>query len=347
MAHVTVAIVGLQRIGTSFGLAIKELSSRPNTKNTFTVIGYDTEGAAMRGAAKMNAVDSTEPALENAVQRADLVFLSAPYGEIDDLYEIMSPALKPGAVIVDASPIKSPSVALARKYFRRDSDGNAENYLVGVTTIINPEYLGAADQSQASARADLFENGLMILSPAADCPPEAVQLVTDMMELLGVRVHFTDPGEQDGMAASMEGLPTLLQLALFRTLAQREGWDDLRWAGNPRFFLATYMLSGGNAQEMGALTYRNRDNLTRKLDALIRELEDIRTVLAKDEEIDMAQLFRDAIKRYDDWQVSRITNKLAPSKTDDEMENMGGIGGMLTGMFVPFGLRKKKKDDGK
>ena len=48
---------------------------------------------------------------------------------------------------------------------------------MGVTPVINPEYLGDPTDEPDTARADLFKEGLMVISPVADCPPEAVRLM--------------------------------------------------------------------------------------------------------------------------------------------------------------------------
>src|SRR5260221_9991349 len=58
---------------------------------------------------------------------------------------------------------------------------------------------------------------ILVLSPAVNCPPEAIKFVSELAALLGLKLHFTDPAEHDGIIASMESLPLLMQLALFQT----------------------------------------------------------------------------------------------------------------------------------
>ena len=94
-------IIGLGRIGTSLGMAIRSRQGRKSR-----VIGYDADTKAQTIARQMGAVDDVEWNLDNAVADADLVIVATPVGALYDVLEAIAPHLKEGAVVTDTSPAK-------------------------------------------------------------------------------------------------------------------------------------------------------------------------------------------------------------------------------------------------
>lgn len=343
MARVNVTIIGLQRLGASFGLALKRLTKNPDVKHEFVVTGSDEESSVLKAAQKVGAIDQEVRDLESAVEKADLVFLAAPYGITADIFSIIGPALKPGAVVMDTSPLKLVSIDWAKKHFRRNEDGQYESYLVGVTPIVNPAYLNDPRRETEAASADLFDNGQFVVSPAPDCPQEAVQLIAELTDLLKIKAHFVDPAEHDGLIAGMEGLPILLQFALFRSLSGSKAWGDLQRLGNADFALATRRLMDGTPEDMSAPLTLNRDNTIRALENLIGILDEIRDLLLAGDDDMVIQAFTDAMERYERWQKARRTNNWGDQPSVPTIRTPG-LMGSLGNMLLPFGGKKRSKD---
>ncbi len=345
MARVNLTIIGLQRLGTSFGLALKRLMKESGVKHEFIITGSDEDNSAMDTALKLGAIDHKLRDVASAVEQADLVLTASPYTLTADIFSIIGPALKPGAVVMDMSPLKLAAMEWAKKHFRRNSEGEYEAYLVGVSPILNPQYLEDLGVGPEDAHADLFDKGQFIISPAPDCPQEAVQLIADLADLLNLKVHFVDPTEHDGLVASMEHLPVLLQLALFRSLSTSKAWGDLQRMGNPRFTLATYLLGQGTPEDFAGPISKNRENVLRALETLIGTLDEIRDVLVNADETALEQAFLDEMKRYERWQAARRSNNWG-DKPEPPAIPSTGLMGSLGGMLNPFG-KKKSKDDAK
>ena len=129
--NVNVAIVGLNRISASLGLALRGINDRDNMDVIFTVVGRDEDNDTMKTAQKMGAIDNFNRSLKAVVEDADIVLLDVPMGDQEDVFEELGKGLKPGAVVVDLSPMKQPGVALAKKYFPKDVNGKLTAYIVG------------------------------------------------------------------------------------------------------------------------------------------------------------------------------------------------------------------------
>lgn len=341
MAQVHVTIIGMNRLGASLGLALKALNSKPDQKHTFSVTGSDKSATKLRAAAQQGALDIEQAGLQDAVRTANIVILTVPYQDTETILEMIAPALKPGAVVMDCALLKQPSIAWAAKYLPKDADGDYQAYLVGATVMLSPDHLNTTDETVSAANADLFVDGVMIISPALDCPPDAVQLVSDMTELMGIKAHFTDPIEHDGIVAAMENLPLLLQMALWRTVSQ-QGWDDAQWFGNPLFYLMTHKLLDGDPESLGAGLYRNRANVIRKLDTLTEQLAKLREQLQVDDELYIGEQIQTMIADYNRWANARARNKFSSEPSPQELGELRGAS--MFGAFLPnLALRRKDK----
>jgi len=98
---ITLAIVGLGQIGSSFGLALAghgEMIKR---------IGFDADIPTGNQAHKMGAVDDAALLLRNAVKDADAVLLAIPLDQMQQAIEDIAAHIKPGAILMDTAPIKT------------------------------------------------------------------------------------------------------------------------------------------------------------------------------------------------------------------------------------------------
>jgi len=340
MAEVRVAILGLERTGASFGLALKRYMQGKEARHTFTISGHDERDYNVRHARGAGAIDSAARGPVEAVAGAHIVIMAEHYYRVEGLYQAVGPALSSGAVVLDLSPLKRPSIRWAAENLPA---GEEAAYLVGVTPVLNPEVLFEANSEVEAARADLFDGGTLILAPAADCPPEAVDLASEVARIVGADVHFMDPDEHDGLIAAMEGLPATLSLALFQTLLRSSGWSDLRRLANPAFGLQTSLLRYQHPDSLWALLHYNRENTARHLSALIDNLTAIRDGLREDAEgLGLEALLADTAGRYEEWEGQRRTNRWEKKGDEESLTTpsmMGTMGGML------FGRRPRKDSD--
>src|SRR5690349_10451143 len=95
----------------------------------------DTRGAIQAAAEKRGALDSTARGFADAARNRDIVVLALPYAEVQSAYRDIAHVLRPGAVVLDMSPLAEPSV----KWAQANLPENV--YMVGVTPVFNPDVL--------------------------------------------------------------------------------------------------------------------------------------------------------------------------------------------------------------
>jgi prephenate dehydrogenase len=341
MADVNVAILGLDRLGASFGLALKRYMQNKEAHHTFTITGYD-QGYNTKHAKKIGAIDSSERSADGAVAKAHIVLLATHYYKVPQLYEIFGPALPPGSVVLDMSPLKRKSIEWADRNLPHDPERAA--YMVGLTPILNPGVLYDSSTEVEAARADLFDGGTIILAPDSSCPAEAVELAAEVTRIIGASAHFMDPDEHDGLIAATEGLPTALAVALFQAMIRAEGWDDLQRLANPAFGLVTHQLHYQHPDSLWGMLHYNRENTVRHLNTLIQTLTEIRDGLQSDEEgLGLEAVLTESAAKFEEWEGHRLTNRWRPGTEGGEPLPSGNVLSSMGGFL--FGRRPNKDED--
>jgi prephenate dehydrogenase len=348
MAQVNVGIVGLGRASISFALALRALNQKANPQHTFTIVGFDPARANRQAAAALKALDREANYISDAVQDVDLVWLQMPPDDVEESLKDIGPNLKAGAVVLNACALKGDAIGWSERHFPKNASGQNTAYLVGFSPMVGPDHLGDPLRDPEKASADYFSGGAIIISPSVQCPPEAVQLASDITEMIGVRAHFLDPHEYDGLIGGTEHLPVLAQLAVFEAVSKSHGWPDAQWVVNPTFFLSTHMLLTEKARNLAVGAWINRENTLPKLNLLIESLTNLRNVLEDGEQEDLTLLYEKAAQAYETWASHRRSNRWPGDDEPlnrDEMRAKSLLGNLF-GASKP-GLGKDKEKDNK
>jgi len=262
-------------------------------------VGYDYSSDTAKDAQKMGAIDRSERRAFEAVTGADIVIMAMSYEEVEDTYKAIHPDLKDGAVILDFSPLKTPSLKWAEHHL------SAEHHLVGATPIVNPRYLFVAENTVNQAQEDLFDTSTVLLTPSVKCIKEAIDLAFNFSQLLGSKPRFLDPLEHDSLLAQTSQLPRVLGTVLFYQLMQQENWDDLQWFTNPAFGVLTRPLFDIHPDALRDEFKFNREMLGRVLDGYIASLREFRATLANEDDAAIEAVTVTASEKFEQWVNNR------------------------------------------
>ena len=197
----SVAIIGTGLIGASFGLALRQAGFAG------PILGVSS-APAIAGAIAAGAIDRGA-ALEEAVQAADLVFLSQTIGRILDTIRHLDPLLRPGALVTDAGSTKCEIVDVARQAIRRAQ-------FLGGHPMAGKEKRGAGE-----ADAGLFHGRTWVLTPdeSSELETPAASGFCAWLDRIGARPVILDCDEHDRLVALTSHLPQLTSTALAATVA--------------------------------------------------------------------------------------------------------------------------------
>lgn len=286
MSKPRITIIGLGLIGGSIGLALRQAGG------DYEVVGHDREHTAAGKAHKRGAVSKTEWNLISACEGADLIIIATPVMAIKETLTAVAPYLKSGCLITDTASIKGPVMVWAKEILPDTV------HFVGGDPVISQEI--GQPRGIEGARADLFRGGLYCLTPSPEAAPQAVQLATDLVHLLGARPFFLDAAEHDGLIAGVDHLPFVLSAALLGTTVPSPAWREMRKLAGDAFQSATH-LSSGDAATYRDVCLTNGENIVRWIDACLVRLRELREVIIAQEAEKLEKTFEEVISVRDRW----------------------------------------------
>jgi prephenate dehydrogenase len=316
-AYNRVAILGTGLIGSSVGLALK--AARPSTQ----VIGYDASGDNLRRAQSVKAIDR-RGSLRDALADAELVIVSTPVGAMKALFEEIAPILPIQALVMDTGSTKASVLEWAGSLLP-----------AGVRFVGGHPMAGKTETGPDAADATLFRGAVWCLAPLPSTPKDAIDESVALVESLGASPYFVDPSEHDGLVASVSHLPHLLSVALIRHLGHERSWRETASVAAGGFAYTTH-LTDSDPQMFFDIARTNRDNLIRRLDLYITELENLRELIRTDAP-ELKAAYEEARTLHLDWLAGRAQGTAA------EGENpLPTTRSMLTGsLFGRFGRGDK------
>ena len=335
---VNYTMIGLGRIGTSLGMAIRSLKGGKSR-----VIGYDADSKVQSVARRMGAIDDDEWNLDKAVADADLVIIATPAGALYDIFEAIGPHMKHGSVVTDTSPSKRAVLKWA------------EDLLPSHVSFVGGNPLtGASITRQKDASGHIFHDAKWAVVAPSTAPQHAIRAVTDLIESVGASPVFMDAEEHDSFSAATTGLPAIVAAAVMNAVSTSPSWAEIsRFVGSD-FDRVTSPASTDPASSQSAAA-TNPDMLVHWIDQLIVRFQDLREGLIDDED----RFAPDGILADSFVQAWEQRARLEAGVADrrqvrDENFAIPSSGESMMGMFfgnrfarVITGGKEKKKDDTK
>ena len=205
----TVAIVGVGLIGGSFALALR--------KSGFSgrIIGVSS-AATIEAALQAGAINESQT-LEEAAERADLIYLAQPISRILDTIPRLQHCVNPSALVTDAGSTKAAIVNKAKTCLSRCT-------FVGGHPLAGKETRGVE-----AADADLFRDRTYVLTPLneSDLNAPCVRKFRELLGRIGAKTLVSTPDDHDRQVALTSHLPQLLSTALAACLMQGESYPQI------------------------------------------------------------------------------------------------------------------------
>ena len=276
----TVAIVGVGLIGGSIGLALRE------RKLAQKIVGIGRRQMSLDTARKVGAIDHGETNLATGVSQAQLIIITTPVDVIAERVIQAAAAAPPGALITDVGSTKE-EIAAAVDIALAGRRGGPR--FVGSHPLAGDHRTGAIH-----ARADLFEDRMVVVTPTESTRPAAVTEISGFWESLGGKVTMMTPAKHDAALAMTSHLPHLVAVALAAATPTEflpltaSGWRD------------TTRVAGGNPKLWQPIFAANRQHMLDALDVLSQTLGNLRETLEQGDYESLISILEAAAKRKRD-----------------------------------------------
>lgn len=266
-------IFGPGLIGGSIALAARR--SFPGQR--IVIWSADPAERTLAGARSLGDLVTGDAAL--ATREADLAILCTPPAAMPGLAETIVRHLPAHATLSDVASVKGDiAQALART-------GGAR--FAGAHPMAGSEGVGLT-----SARADLFEGRVCLVTPHPGSAEDAVETIETFWRGLGARTRRMSAAEHDGLVALVSHLPHLTAASLVNYVAGKPG-DPLDCAGPG--WRDTTRVAGGPAELWTEILSHNRAPVTRALHGAIAKLREAVEYLEPGREADLERFLAQAM----------------------------------------------------
>lgn len=279
-----ITIIGVGLLGGSIGLAVRR------RRLAREVAGFVRRPASLKDCEKAGAVDYATTDLLAAVSNADLVILCTPLAQMRARVEEMLPALKRGAIVTDVGSVKSGVVREVCGLVRK-----AGGHFIGSHPMAGAEKTGVL-----SAREDLFENAVCVVTPTKKSNTAAVGKVEKFWKSLGARTLRLAPEQHDVFVSRSSHLPHVVAAALANLVLDPKS-PRTQSALCANGFRDTTRIASGSPEMWRDIALANRKNLSHSVDAFVSELQKFQRVLKKSDAKAISKYFETAKGRRDNW----------------------------------------------
>lgn len=258
-----ITILALGLIGGSLAKALKA--------NGFNgeLVAWGRRSASLETGLAMGIIDRFSLDLNEAIDGADLIVVATPTLIAADMIKQLASIVDERVIITDVASVKGNLLVAAKEAF-----GKVPPNLVLAHPIAGSEKSGVE-----AAKADLFVNHRVILTPTEETNPEALQAVKSLWELTGAELVEMPVDEHDEVLAATSHLPHILAYALVDALAGNpEQQNIFRFAaGGFRDFTR---IASSDPAMWHEISLANRDALLKMIDMFSGQLGDLRQAIA-------------------------------------------------------------------
>lgn len=279
-----VVIFGVGLIGGSFALALRRMNAVDE------VVGFGRSAQTLAQAQQLGIINRSGSDLAAELGDADLILLATPVGQMADIMARIAPHLGANTLITDGGSTKC------------DVADHAYTHLAAhISRFIPAHPIAGGEQSGATAaRADLYQNKKVILTPLPENSADAVARVRLAWELCGALVSELTPKQHDEVFAAVSHLPHLLSFALVHDLAQRENRDLLLSFAASGFRDFT-RIAASSPEMWRDICLANRDALLIEMGCYMKELEILHKALAETDGAKLEEVFSIARSVRSNW----------------------------------------------
>ena len=279
-----VVVFGVGLIGGSFALALKA------AEQVEEVVGFGRSLGTLTQALDLGIIDRVGANAGQEVADADLVLIATPVGQMPEIMARIAPYLGPETVVTDGGSTKSDVAAVARGAF-----GERVGQFVPAHPIAGAENSGAA-----AARADLYREKKVVLTPLSENPVLNVARVRSAWEWCGALIHELQPEEHDRIFAAVSHLPHLLSFALVHELALRDN-RDLLFSFAASGFRDFTRIAASHPEMWRDICLANRAALLKELDCYRSQLDELHDILQRGDGAALEKTFAIARTARRDW----------------------------------------------
>lgn len=223
-----------------------------------TVIGVDNRMEHVVKALELQLIDRVA-LLPDAIKQADIVIMAVP---VDVLVTLLPQVLDlvENQVVIDVGSTKRPIIEAVKDHPKR------------INFVATHPMAGTEFSGPEAAIRHLFDSKYTVICDQEDSMPEAVALIQQLYEAIGMTVTFYDSTSHDMHTAYISHISHICSFALALTVLEKEKEETRIFELASTGFASTVRLAKSNPDTWIPIFRQNQDNLLDVLDEYINTL---------------------------------------------------------------------------
>ena len=248
-------LIGCGLMGSSFALALRQAGLVKR------VVGYSKSPTTTEQARQLGIIDVEAPSALLAASGADIVLLAVPVAAVGPTLKAIRHLVTPEMLVMDVGSTKADVVEAAREALRER---------IGSFVPAHP-IAGAETSGPGRARADLYRDRQVVLTPIERTLTAQLQKARAVWEALGCSVRLMAPEAHDAALAAVSHLPHLLAFAAINAVSEQAQASEFLDLAGPGF--RDYSrIAAANPEMWRDVLLANRTELRRQADAFRQAL---------------------------------------------------------------------------
>lgn len=272
----TITLIGTGLIGCSLAYRLRE------TGFTGKVIGVDLNSFNLQSALDLGWIDKISE-MEGAVEDSDLVIVAIPVNATLALLPALMDRIS-NQVVMDVGSTKNQICSSLIGHPKRDR------------FVATHPMWGTEKEGPASVVNDAFKNRVAVICEPERSAPDALDLVKEVYQRIGMELVYMEAGIHDVHAAYVSHISHVASYALSLTVLEKEKEEDAIFELASGGFESTVRLAKSGAAMWVPIFQQNRDNVLDVLNEHINQLEKFRSCLQNNDYAGLEHLIKDANK---------------------------------------------------
>ncbi len=253
-------IIGIGLIGGSFALALKQKGIVELT------LGYDASEKNLKRAKEIGLIDQAVT-MEEGVERADLIVISAPVDITPTIAIKVLNKVRPDQIVIDMGSIKEELCEMISQHANRSR------------FVATHPMWGTENSGPDAAESNAFKGRTVVLCECGKSDSDAVATIQDIYTKIGMPIIYLEAEEHDLHVAYISHISHVTSFALALTVLEKEREEnhifDLAGGG----FESTVRLAKSSASTWVPILLRNKFNVLDVLREHIHQLQVMRKAI--------------------------------------------------------------------
>lgn len=292
-------IIGLGLMGGSLAAALKAKGQ------VGSVVASGRREASLAKGVELGIIDAYSLDLAEAVRGADVIVIATPTLVAEAVLASLAPHWNDQAIVTDVASVKGNVQRAAQRIFGE----------VPANLVLGHPIAGSEQSGVEAAKAALFQDHRVILTPLENTRTDAVATVQAMWQHCGAEVVCMGVAEHDAVLAATSHLPHVLAYTLVDALAK-----DGRAAEIFRFAAGGFRdftrIASSDPKMWHDIVLANKSAVLSGIDLFSSHLADLRAAIARDDGDAIYRVFDQAKQARDEHFLGQYLNVQASKKTD-------------------------------